>query len=233
MVLCKWLHCDLWPFPQVSDPGPFGPSCHNYTQFTSYTSERRSSTQRQSARRAAPPPPTHQEAQTLTQVRSSQPQPAGVDSWVAKPKEIKTSATKPAVANTSVSVNVQQAATSNDIDSNRTTREQTANGVETNLTRMQHVDTTDTATSPLSSPTRWTVSCAPPASSLVDCRSVSVPDSLGYHLVEQVRNNTGLSFKASCVAVETVLNQISLHVPDVSLLMQRIHATLNKVCIPV
>jgi len=27
VVLCKWLHCDLWPFPQVSDPGPFGPSC--------------------------------------------------------------------------------------------------------------------------------------------------------------------------------------------------------------
>ena len=24
---CKWLHCDLWPFPQVSDPGPSGPSC--------------------------------------------------------------------------------------------------------------------------------------------------------------------------------------------------------------
>jgi len=27
VVLCKWLHCDLWPFPQVSDPGPLGPSC--------------------------------------------------------------------------------------------------------------------------------------------------------------------------------------------------------------
>jgi len=26
-VLCKRLHCDLWPFPQVSDQGPFGPSC--------------------------------------------------------------------------------------------------------------------------------------------------------------------------------------------------------------
>jgi len=23
----KWLHCDLWPFPQVSDPVPFRPSC--------------------------------------------------------------------------------------------------------------------------------------------------------------------------------------------------------------
>jgi len=28
VVLCKWPHCDLWPFPQVSDPGPFGPSCY-------------------------------------------------------------------------------------------------------------------------------------------------------------------------------------------------------------
>jgi len=28
VVLCKWLHCDRWPFPQVSDPGPFGPSCY-------------------------------------------------------------------------------------------------------------------------------------------------------------------------------------------------------------
>ena len=27
VVLCKWLHCDLWPFPQVSDPGLFGPYC--------------------------------------------------------------------------------------------------------------------------------------------------------------------------------------------------------------
>jgi len=27
VVLCKWLHCDLWPFPQVSDPGPSGPFC--------------------------------------------------------------------------------------------------------------------------------------------------------------------------------------------------------------
>jgi len=25
VFLCKWLHCDLWPFAQVSDPGPFGP----------------------------------------------------------------------------------------------------------------------------------------------------------------------------------------------------------------
>jgi len=44
VVLCKWLHCDSWSFPQVSDLGPFGPSCffkncgpkrllrqHNYT----------------------------------------------------------------------------------------------------------------------------------------------------------------------------------------------------------
>ena len=27
MVLCKWLHLDPWPFPEVSDLGPFGPSC--------------------------------------------------------------------------------------------------------------------------------------------------------------------------------------------------------------
>ena len=27
MVLCKWLYLDPWPFPQVSDLGPFGPSC--------------------------------------------------------------------------------------------------------------------------------------------------------------------------------------------------------------
>jgi len=27
VVLCKWLHCDLWSFPQVSDPGIFVPSC--------------------------------------------------------------------------------------------------------------------------------------------------------------------------------------------------------------
>ena len=30
VVLCKWLHCDLWPFPKVSDTGPFGPSCLVY-----------------------------------------------------------------------------------------------------------------------------------------------------------------------------------------------------------
>jgi len=27
VVLSKWLHCDLWPFHQVSNPGPFGLSC--------------------------------------------------------------------------------------------------------------------------------------------------------------------------------------------------------------
>ena len=27
MVLCKWLHCDLRPYPQVSGPWPFGTSC--------------------------------------------------------------------------------------------------------------------------------------------------------------------------------------------------------------
>jgi len=27
VVLCKWIHCDLFPFPQVSNPGPIGPSC--------------------------------------------------------------------------------------------------------------------------------------------------------------------------------------------------------------
>jgi len=26
-VLYYWLHCCLWLFPQVSDPGPSGPSC--------------------------------------------------------------------------------------------------------------------------------------------------------------------------------------------------------------
>jgi len=29
VVLCKWLYCDLWPFPQISDPGAFGSSCFN------------------------------------------------------------------------------------------------------------------------------------------------------------------------------------------------------------
>jgi len=40
VVLCKWLHCDLWPFPQVSDPGPSGPSsllncylCRNFVKY--------------------------------------------------------------------------------------------------------------------------------------------------------------------------------------------------------
>ena len=41
MVLCKWLHCDLLPFPQVSEPGPFGPSCFVLERsdmlFTFYT----------------------------------------------------------------------------------------------------------------------------------------------------------------------------------------------------
>jgi len=27
VVLCKWLDFELWHFPQVSDLGPFGPSC--------------------------------------------------------------------------------------------------------------------------------------------------------------------------------------------------------------
>jgi len=31
VVLCKLLHCDPWPFPQVSDLGPFGPSCFIYS----------------------------------------------------------------------------------------------------------------------------------------------------------------------------------------------------------
>ena len=31
VVLCKWIHLDPWPFPQVSDRGHFGPSCFLYT----------------------------------------------------------------------------------------------------------------------------------------------------------------------------------------------------------
>jgi len=36
VILCNWLHCDLWPFPQVSDPGPFGPSCFKCLPKTHY-----------------------------------------------------------------------------------------------------------------------------------------------------------------------------------------------------
>ena len=36
VVLCKWLHLDPWPLSQVSDLGPFGPSCFTFIRYILY-----------------------------------------------------------------------------------------------------------------------------------------------------------------------------------------------------
>lgn len=109
-------------------------------------------------------------------------------------------------------------------------KEQVASGKEVTAklnnekaTKVKTVSVTDSATSPISSPEKL--------SSLdfaVNCQVIPVPDDLGSCLVEEVRKTTGLSYKKSCVAMETVLTHIGLHIPGVSELMDRIHATLNK-----
>ncbi|XP_053399452.1 LOW QUALITY PROTEIN: NCK-interacting protein with SH3 domain-like [Mercenaria mercenaria] len=63
---------------------------------------------------------------------------------------------------------------------------------------------------------------------LIDCRTIPLPSELGNELVEEIRRNTGLSYKKSCIAVETVLGHMGLKVPEISELMDRIHGTMYE-----
>lgn len=75
--------------------------------------------------------------------------------------------------------------------------------------------------------------CAQPVvnarSSQTDSGDAHVPLSLGHELLEDVRQNTGLSYDKSTVAVETVLRLISFHVPSTKHIMEKVSQVLYQV----
>lgn len=166
-------------------------------------------TRRQSARRTAPPPPTN--TQNTDTVGGSQGTHFSTTENHLSIKD------NHAVAVDSKN-NVQVSA--NGCDSTDTCNKTNSSICKT--------ETTETATSPFPSPAKSLIS-PKPENSVVDCRTVNVPSSLGNDLVEEVRRNTGISYKKSCVAVETILGHISINIPDVSELMDRIYKTMSEV----
>ena len=96
-------------------------------------------------------------------------------------------------------------------------------------TKTDNIPSIDCATSPMPSPSKLQTSVT--ENKPVNCRTIPLPNELGNDLVEEIRRNTGLSYKLSCVAVETVLGQIGIKIPEVSILMDRIHGTLFEVSI--
>lgn len=91
----------------------------------------------------------------------------------------------------------------------------------------QSLKTTDSATSPFPSPAKSRSSKEDHR--VIDCHSLVVPANLGNDLVEEVRRNTGLSYKKSCIAVETVLGHLGISIPEVSELMDRVYKTIAEV----
>ncbi|XP_060558045.1 NCK-interacting protein with SH3 domain-like [Ruditapes philippinarum] len=93
-------------------------------------------------------------------------------------------------------------------------------------TKTDNIPSTDCATSPMPSPSKLHTSVTENKS--INCRTIPIPSQLGNDLIEEIRKNTGLSYKKSCIAVETVLSQIGIKIPEVSILMDRIHGTLYE-----
>ncbi|XP_052797020.1 NCK-interacting protein with SH3 domain-like isoform X2 [Mya arenaria] len=93
------------------------------------------------------------------------------------------------------------------------------------------VDTTDTGSSPFPSPSKSNTMSkkVQGETTVIDYSTVAVPANLGDDLVDVVRNNTGVSYKLSCVAVETMLAHIATSIPEVSQLMDRINRTFGEV----
>ena len=93
------------------------------------------------------------------------------------------------------------------------------------------INRVDSASSPISFLTVDEVSKEANSSDegLVNLDAVDIPEGLGNELIEDVRRNTGLSYPMSVVAVETVLGQIGIKVPEVAVFLDRIFDTVNTV----
>ena len=138
-------------------------------------------------------------------------------------------ASQPAVTKTDSSKNASQPAVIKTDSSMNTSQPAVTKTDSSKNTSQPAVTKTDSSTSPFPSPSKTKSQTQTTESCLVDCKTVSVPRSLGNDVVEEVRRNTGLSYRKSCIAVGTVLSHIGQHVGDVSELMDRIYKTVVEV----
>lgn len=170
---------------------------------------------RRSARRTAPPPPVRSSGEiTPSKEQRSVTNPVQNNIPVGRQQE-SMQHTAALMQNVPNSTSEQTKSVSTE-----------ASKVDT-ATKTDSILTSDCATSPMPSPAKTHTSKT--ENKLVDCRTIPLPHDLGNDLVEEIRRNTGLSYKKSCIAMETVLGQIGVRVPDISELMNRIHGTLQEV----
>ena len=170
---------------------------------------------RQSSRRVAPAPPNRHSSVTAEVTRASQPTTGSHD-----------------IQQPALSVQISQQTHSTDITHSKNTNNASSSldvADSSKNTSQPAVTKTDSSTSPFPSPSKTKSQTQTTESCLVDCKTVSVPSSLGNDVVEEVRRNTGLSYRKSCIAVGTVLSHIGQHVGDVSELMDRIYKTVVEV----
>ncbi|KAH3717720.1 NCK-interacting protein with SH3 domain-like [Dreissena polymorpha] len=90
------------------------------------------------------------------------------------------------------------------------------------------VDSIDTASSPIPSPSKLKTDGILCGGGRVVDENVEISGHLGSTLIEEVRKSTGISYKKSCVAVETVLRMISEHVPEIASVINRIYKTTEE-----
>ena len=198
---------------------------------------------RQSSRRVAPAPPNRHSSETAEVTRASQPNTGSHDiqqpalsvqisqqthsTDITHSKNTNNASSSLDVADSSKNAS-QPAVTKTDSSKNASQPAVTKTDSSKN-TCQPAVTKTDSSTSPFPSPSKTKSQTQTTESCLVDCKTVSVPRSLGNDVVEEVRRNTGLSYRKSCIAVGTVLSHIGQHVGDVSELMDRIYKTVVEV----
>ena len=198
---------------------------------------------RQSSRRVAPAPPNRHSSVTAEVTRASHPNTGSHDiqqpalsvqisqqthsTDITHSKNTNNASSSLDVADSSKNTS-QPAVTKTDSSKNASQPAVTKTDSSKN-TSQPAVTKTDSSTSPFPSPSKTKSQTQTTESCLVDCKTVSVPSSLGNDVVEEVRRNTGLSYRKSCIAVGTVLSHIGQHVGDVSELMDRIYKTVVEV----
>ena len=184
---------------------------------------------RQSSRRVAPAPPNRHSSVTAEVMQASQPTTGSHD--IQQPALSVQISQQTHSTDITHSKNTNNASSSLDVaDSSKNTSQPAVTKTDSSKNASQPAVTkTDSSTSPFPSPSKTKSQTQTTESCLVDCKTVSVPSSLGNDVVEEVRRNTGLSYRKSCIAVGTVLSHIGQHVGDVSELMDRIYKTVVEV----
>ena len=198
---------------------------------------------RQSSRRVAPAPPNRHSSVTAEVTRASHPNTGSHD--IQQPALSVQISQQTHSTDITHSKNTNNASSSLDVaDSSKNTSQPAVTKTDSSKNASQPAVTktdsskntcqpavtkTDSSTSPFPSPSKTKSQTQTTESCMVDCKTVSVPSSLGNDVVEEVRRNTGLSYRKSCIAVGTVLSHIGQHVGDVSELMDRIYKTVVEV----